>query len=83
MDKYREERAEEDWFSIPRYNRSLSTCIPKMSILPCMVVEKSLTKNSSKYGRKENWTNNGMNKQEKAGSQSNDTISRHQPAYQI
>ena len=38
---------------------------------------------SSKYGRKENWTNTGKNKQEKAGSQSHDTTSHHQPANQI
>ena len=28
----------------------------------------------SKYGKKENWTNTEKNKQEKAGSQSHDTI---------
>ena len=28
-------------------------------------------------------TNSGMNKQKKAGSQSHDATSRHQPAYQI
>ena len=27
----------------------------------------------SKYGKKENWTNTGKNKKQKAGSQSNDT----------
>ena len=37
----------------------------------------------SKYGKKENWTNTGKNKQEKAGSQSHDTIHHYQPAYQI
>ena len=48
-----------------------------------MVVEKSMTKNIlSEYGRKENWTNKGTNKQG-AGSQSHDTTSRHQSAYQI
>ena len=35
----------EGWFPIPRYNKSSSTCIPNMSILACMVIEKSLTKN--------------------------------------
>ena len=37
----------------------------------------------SKYGKKENWTNTGKNKQEKTGSQSHDTIHHYQPAYQI
>ena len=37
----------------------------------------------SKYGKKENWTNTGKNKQEKAGSQSHDTLHYYQPAYQI
>ena len=37
----------------------------------------------SKYGKKENWTNTGKSKQEKAGSQSHDTIHHYQPAYQI
>ena len=37
----------------------------------------------SKYGKKENWTNTGKNKQERAGSQSHDTIHHYQPAYQI
>ena len=44
----------EGWFLIPRYNKSSSTCIPNMSILACMVVEKSLTKNfHQKRGRTE------------------------------
>ena len=37
----------------------------------------------SKDGKKENWTNTGKNNQEKAGSQSHDTIYHYQPAYQI
>ena len=37
----------------------------------------------SKYGKKENWINTGMNKQEKAGSQSHHTIHHYQLAYQI
>ena len=37
----------------------------------------------SKYGKKENQTNTGKNKHEKAGSQSHDTIHHNQPAYQI
>ena len=37
----------------------------------------------SKYGKKENWTNTGKNKQEKAGLQSHNTIYHYQPAYQI
>ena len=36
-----------------------------------------------KYGKKENWTNAGKNKHEKAGLQSHDTIHHYQPAYQI
>ena len=120
-----------------RTNKSSSTCVPNMSILACMVVEKSLTQNfnlqsmegkklgqmqeriswrrlvlnpmiqvvinlrtkyelsslhgcgeifdekfhSSKYGRKEKRTNTGKNRQEKPGSQSHNTTSRHQPAY--
>ena len=36
----------------------------------------------SKYGQKENWTNTGKNKQEKAGSQSHN-ISCHWPPFQI
>ena len=37
----------------------------------------------SKYGKKENWTNTGKNKQEKTGSQSHDTLHHYQLAYQI
>ena len=37
----------------------------------------------SKLGKKENWTNTGKNKHEKAGSQSHNTIHHYQPAYQI
>ena len=37
----------------------------------------------SKYGQKENWTNTGKNKEEKAGSQSHDTMHRYQLAHQI
>ena len=37
----------------------------------------------SKYGKKENQTNTVKNKQEKAGSQSRDTIYHYQPAYKI
>ena len=37
----------------------------------------------SKYGKKENWTNTGKNEQEKAGSQSDDTIFHYQLAYTI
>ena len=37
----------------------------------------------SKYGKKENWTNAEKNKQEKAGSQSHDTLHHYQLAYQI
>ena len=38
---------------------------------------------SSKYGKKENWINTRKNKQEKAGSQSNDTACHHQSVYHI
>ena len=31
--------------SVPQYNTSLSTCIPNMTILACMVSQKSLKKN--------------------------------------
>ena len=37
----------------------------------------------SKYGKKENWTNTGKNKKDKAGLQSHDTACHHQPVYQI
>ena len=37
----------------------------------------------SKYGKKENWTNKGKNKQEKAGLQSHNTACHHQSVYQI
>ena len=37
----------------------------------------------SKYGKKENWTNTGKNKKEKAGSQSHNKIHHYQPAYRI
>ena len=37
----------------------------------------------SKYGKKENWTDAGKNKHEKAGSQSNDTIHHYHHAYKI
>ena len=37
----------------------------------------------SKYGKKENWTNTGKNKQEKAGLQSHNIACHHQSVYQI
>ena len=37
----------------------------------------------SKYGKRENWTNKGKNKQEKAGLQSHNTACHHQSVYQI
>ena len=37
----------------------------------------------SKYGNKENWTNKGKNKQEKAGLQSHNTACHNQSVYQI
>ena len=36
-----------------------------------------------KYGKKENWTNTGKNKKEKAGSQSHDIIHYYQLAHQL
>ena len=36
-----------------------------------------------KYGKKENWTYTWKNEQDKAGSHFQDTIYRHQHAYQI
>ena len=36
-----------------------------------------------KYGKRENWTNTGNNKHEKAGSKSHETIHHYQLAYQI
>ena len=55
---------------ITRYDKLSSICIPKMSILVCIVVEKSLMKYVilQSMDRKKNWTNTGKNKQEKAGS---------------
>ena len=53
-----------------------------MTTLVCTVSQKSLTKNS-KYGKKENWTNKGKNKQEKAGLQSHNRACHHQSVYQI
>ena len=40
-----QKKAGEGWFSIPRYNKLSSICIPNMSIPACMVVKKSLAKN--------------------------------------
>ena len=56
-----------------------------MTTLACTVSQKSLTKNFiiQSMEKKENWTNTGKNKQEKAGSKSHDTIHHYQPAYQI
>ena len=36
---------EKGWFALPRYNTSLSTCSPNMTISACTVSQKSLTKN--------------------------------------
>ena len=48
------------------HDKSSSTCIPNMSILACMVVEKSFTKIFYLHSveRKKNWTNTGKNKQD-------------------
>ena len=67
--------------SIPGFNKSSLTCIPNMTILACMVVENFLTKDfilRSMKGKK--FVNTWKNKLEKAGSQSQDTKSHHQPA---
>ena len=63
------------------YNTSLSTCIPNMNTLACTISEFFFDEkfHHSKYGKKENWTNTGKNKQKKAGSQSHDTIHHYQP----
>ena len=56
-----------------------------MSILACVVLEKSLRKNfilQTKKGRKVKRTSAGKNKLKKAGSQSHDTTNCHQSAYQ-
>ena len=50
MNIYRQEQTGDGWFSIPRYNLSLSTCIQNMNFLCYTVVKISLTK---KYGEKE------------------------------
>ena len=74
----------EGMFSISRYNKLSSTFIPKYdhsSLYGCWDLFGDFF-HSSTYGRKENWTNTGKNKQEKPGSQSQDT-SHHQPSYQI
>ena len=44
-DKYRKDYAGHGWFTIQRYNTSLSTCIPNINTLACIVSQKSLTKN--------------------------------------
>ena len=72
MNIYREEKTGEGWFSIPRYNLSLSICIQNMNFLCYTVVEISLTKNIERKKR----TNTGKNKQEKGDSQSHDTLLR-------
>ena len=54
-----------------------------MTILASTASQKSLTKkvHYSKYGKKENWTNTGKNKNKKADSQSHDAIHHYQTAY--
>ena len=71
MNIYREEQTGEGWFSIPRYNLSLSICIQSMNSLCYTVVEISLTKNME---RKKKRTITGKNKQKKAHYQSHDTV---------
>ena len=83
-DKSREKKEWEGLFTFPWYNTSLSTSIPKMTTLACTVLQNLWRKiHSSKYGKKENWTNAEKNKQQKAGSQSHNTIHHYHPAYQI
>ena len=65
------------WFSILRYIKSSSTCIPNMSILACMVVEKSLTKNfilQSMEGKKSGQMQGRISWRRLHGFQSHDTI---------
>ena len=45
MNIYREDQTGEGWFSIPKYNLSLSMCIQNMNFQCYTVVEISLTKN--------------------------------------
>ena len=56
-----------------------------MNTLASTVSQKSLTEkfHHSTYGKKENWTNKGKNKQEKAGLHSHNTACHHQSVYQI
>ena len=59
MDKYREEQIVESRLSTPRYNLSMSTCIPNMNILSSMILEIPLTKKcyGITEGRTDGWTN--------------------------
>ena len=45
VNKYKEEQIGQSRFSIPRYNLSVSFCIPNMKFLSYTVVEISLMKN--------------------------------------
>ena len=59
MNIYKEEQIGEGPFSIPRYNMSLSTCIPNLKLLSFTVVEISFTKNleRKKKGQTQGRTN--------------------------
>ena len=52
----------EGLFSIPRHNKSLSTHLPNMYLLPETVADKSFRKNIGLNAWKEKWTNAGKNK---------------------
>ena len=49
MDKYKDKYKPESRFSIPRYNNSLSICIPNLKVLCLPVTEK---KNDRKFAKK-------------------------------
>ena len=61
-------------------NGTTDRCKP---VNPSLFQSGGIKINYSKYGKKENGINTGKNKQEKAGSQSHNTIHHYQPAYQI
>ena len=84
MDKYKKNRQEKA--GSQSYDKqvviNLHSKYEHSSVYSCREIfdEKC---HSSKYGWKENWTNIRKHKQEKAGSQSQDKTSHHQPAQQI
>ena len=69
----------------PRYNKfiiKLHTKYENSSLHGCGEIFDEIF-HSSKYERKENWTNTGKNKQEKTGSQSHYTTMHREVGYQI